>query len=602
MKEKYNVVLLITDGHGTDTGNLDWGTKEFFNLKSRFDKMNLTEDGFTLFPKTISPAASTIMSIESILYGIHAAKTHKMHWREWPKWDTLNQPNLSDFLKNEGYDVNGFSYLLNSENWLPAINCYKPELYKNFPSHKADTHSHEAVSSAVKDFFKNTFDPTNPQFLIVHSIFVFDFWKEIKDLFFANDLNYDNTIFILTADHYFPKNFGRQWLMGERDNSRILHHSDLSESNTNVPLYIKYPNSETRVINKVIAGYDILPTINDILGISNKWKGALDGHSFYPLLEGKKQNDFLIRNDNVYPYQIGERQGRITTLRFQDYKYIYKPDPASSYIAYRLDQGWEVATFKEEFYNVEIDSEELNNLIDSTEPNHQRILNEFREKLIKSNKEVLDFHVSSLLNYYDKSKLSTIIDDSPEHKILFIQTTHDEIFYTLYSVLCEKLSHSKISLFVPTSNRYLKPHNKNTQITFFEKNNDLINLVKKTNLNQFNTILTSSNLPIGDFKSVFDEAHYPVGNLNLIHTLIMQTNVKTKLCLGINLDFVKIEKVSKNLYVALKNTIKLFFINQINKYKPLLIKIIKQKIDHTSKIDPYFSSRIITNRDLKNKD
>ena len=86
-----------------------------------------------------------------------------------------NSDHDGDLVGDEGYDVNGFSYLLNSENWLPAINCYKPELYKNFPSHKADTHSHEAVSSGVKDFFKNTFDPSNPQFLIVHSIFVHDF-------------------------------------------------------------------------------------------------------------------------------------------------------------------------------------------------------------------------------------------------------------------------------------------------------------------------------------------------------------------------------------------------------------------------------------------
>jgi len=131
MNKKWNIVLLVTDGHGHYTGDMDWGTKEYHFLKTRLQRLNLVEKGYVNFTNAISPAVTTIMSIESIMSGIFAAKTHMLHWREWPTWDSFDQPVLSDFLKQHGYEVNGFSYLLNSENWLPSIYCYKPGLYKD---------------------------------------------------------------------------------------------------------------------------------------------------------------------------------------------------------------------------------------------------------------------------------------------------------------------------------------------------------------------------------------------------------------------------------------------------------------------------------------
>ena len=74
---------MVTDGHGHYTGDMDWGTKEGYALKTRLERLNLVEKGYIKFSNAMSPAVSTIMSIESIMSGIYAAKAHKLHWREW---------------------------------------------------------------------------------------------------------------------------------------------------------------------------------------------------------------------------------------------------------------------------------------------------------------------------------------------------------------------------------------------------------------------------------------------------------------------------------------------------------------------------------------
>ena len=173
-----NVVIVIHDGFGHYANADDWCTDDSWGLKEQFNSIRFAEDNFLDFTKAISPAVSTIMSIESILSGVYAAKAHKLHWREWPTWDRLNYASISDVLEGFGYSVNGFSYLLNSENWMPSIRCYKPELYENYPSEKKDTHSYEAVISAFRDYFQNSFQPHQKQCLIVHS-----HWKSAEAAF-----------------------------------------------------------------------------------------------------------------------------------------------------------------------------------------------------------------------------------------------------------------------------------------------------------------------------------------------------------------------------------------------------------------------------------
>lgn len=450
MTQPRNLILLITDGHGHHTGDHDWGTDEFRGLRSRMERLQLARHGYAKFNTMMSPAVSTIMSIESILAGIYAAKTHKLHWREWPDWDRLDHPVLSTFLQGRGYEVNGFSYLLNAENWMPGVLCYKPELYRDFPSHKRDTHSHHAVLAAVKHYFANAFRPGRPQALIVHTIFLFDLWDELMALFKTHGFTDDNTVFAFTADHYFPKNFGRQWLLSERDQSPIFHHTDLTEHNTRVFLYLKYPGMKPREIDELVSGYDITPTLLELLGLRGEWPGKLDGESLVPWLEGRAPGGpaRVLRADNVYPYQVGEKMGRIMAVRWGRYKYVRRPDPASSYIAYRMDEPWNRVVGHEEFYDIPADPEEQQNLVASADPAVQAALTRCRTELRRTTDEILAFHAEGLAAYAERGGIAARLRATVggAGRVLCVQAGPAEVSVTLVRMLATLLPTVKIEV------------------------------------------------------------------------------------------------------------------------------------------------------------
>ncbi len=448
MADPRNLILLITDGHGHHTGDDDWGTEEFRGLRSRLERLQLARRGYAKFNNVMSPAVSTIMTIESILAGIHAAKTHKLHWREWPEWDRLEHPVLSTFLQARGYEVNGFSYLLNAENWMPGILCYAPELYRDFPSHKRDTHSHRAVLAAVKHFFAHAFRPGRPQALIVHTIFLFDLWDELMALFARHGLADDNTVFAFTADHYFPRNFGRQWLLGERDAAPIYHHTDLTEHNTRVFLHLKYPGLQPREIDDVVAGYDLTPTLLELLGLRGEWPAKFDGESLVPLLEGRPAGERTLRADNLYPYQVGEKQGRIAAVRRGRYKYVWRPDPASSYIAYRLHEPWPRVAGHEELYDIPADPEEQANLVASADPAAQAALAGGRAEMRRTTDDVLAFHAVGVAAHAERTGLAGRLRAAvgAGERVVCVQAGPPEVSVTLVHVLATILPEAKIDV------------------------------------------------------------------------------------------------------------------------------------------------------------
>lgn len=438
MKNNLNVVIVIHDGHGHYAGKDDWCSKNGSEALRKFDEMISGSDKFIKFSTAVSPAASTIMSIESILSGVYAAKAHKIHWREWPKWDKFSNITLGDFLeKDGGYQVNGFSYLLNSENWMPSIRCYRPDLYLEFPSEKKDTHSQEAVISAFRHYFLNAFNPKLPQCIFVHSVHVYDFWEEMNQILLKNGLTSENTIFALTADHYFPKGYGRLLNLMMQSGNVPPHHTDLTEFNTRVPFYLRFPGSKKYEVNDLISGYDLVPTIVDLLGRLENWKGELDGVSLVRYMKNlsdanpAKQANRVVRSDNLYPYQIGEKQGRIISVRNNRYKLIVRPDPPSSYVNYRLNMGWNLVVSSEEFYDLAVDPEEMNNLLEGQLTNeaeeNKRLLDEYYKT---STHEIMTTHENSLVTEFKNIPEIKKLKNS----VLIIQTTPNEVFNSIVKV------------------------------------------------------------------------------------------------------------------------------------------------------------------------
>jgi hypothetical protein len=555
---------MVVDGHGHFTGNMDWGTKEFLNLKERMERLHLTRQGYVKFSNVMSPAVSTIMSIESILSGIYAAKTHKMHWREWPSWDRFEHPTLSGFLKERGFEVNGFSYLLNSENWLPSINCYRPGLYKDYPSLKRDTHSHEAVLAAMRHYFANDYKKgTHKHVFVVHSIFLFDIWDEIMRLFTDNGFSSDNTVFALTSDHYFPYGFGRQWLLGERDGSSIYHHTDLTEHNTRVFLYVKYPGCPGGEIHTPVAGYDIAPTLLDLLGFLPDWKMKLDGVSLVPLMNGTGLPERFLRSDNVYPYQIGEKQGRITALKKENLKYVYRPDGPASYIAYRLTEGWSTVLEREELYDVNQDPFERNNLI--REKNLQNTVDSFREGFLSTQDEIIRFHVDSLRNVFRKEGLKGKLFGGRETgQMLFFQSCPDVVFRTLIGVLSQEMPDWDIDVVVRKGGDRELPDVKSVRNRFVYPDAGPFNprifheAIGHQLPANYDCVLNTSNVPMGDYLSVYDESEFPVGDFHgsteIIRKLIADN--KGSLCLDMSFQLIGSSRGSNATKVWNVDTVK----------------------------------------------
>lgn len=255
--------------------------------------------------------------------------------------------------------------MFNAKNWLPCLYLYNYGFYTQFSPIKRDLYSGEVVLAAVKNYFRNVEKNNKNKLFIVHSVLMFKIWNELRDLFFKNGYNYDNTIFVINSDHNLPYGFRRYNLYFlDRLGSELYHHTDLTEYNIRVIFYLKYPGSKGKEVKTHVIGYDVVPTILDLLDLKEEWPAKFDGISLLPLINGEAGPDRLLRIDNLYPYQIGREQGRITAIKGPKYKYIHRPDPSSSYITYRLTEMWPLVIQKEEFYDIENDVMEKNNLID----------------------------------------------------------------------------------------------------------------------------------------------------------------------------------------------------------------------------------------------
>lgn len=199
----------------------------------------------------------------------------------------------------------------------------------------------------------------------------------------------DNFIFIYTADH------GGQWPFGKWN---------LYDAGIKVPLIVVWPGHikpDTRT-DAMVSWIDLFPTLLDLTG--SKMPVGLDGKSFKMVLEGKTDHfrEYIFTTHsgdgkmNVYP---------IRSIRDHRFKYILNLYPENyhsnhSDILRKPNAGaywdsWDEAAKyddraaaiihkyyvrpAEEFYDLEVDPMEQQNLIDSDE--HQDQINKMRQIL-----------------------------------------------------------------------------------------------------------------------------------------------------------------------------------------------------------------------------
>ena len=170
----------------------------------------------------------------------------------------------------------------------------------------------------------------------------------------------DNTMLIITSDH--GDGFGEHGIR--------FHFFCLYDFLIRVPLIIKYPINLgfCGVENRIVQNVDILPTIMDVLRIDDrKLLNQIQGNSLVSSNISKRDHSYAI-SELVEPFglrmqilreKLKKYDRQLISIRTENKKYIYTTDG------------------NHEFYDLENDPGETNNLIDSKSP----IIEELREKL-----------------------------------------------------------------------------------------------------------------------------------------------------------------------------------------------------------------------------
>lgn len=182
---------------------------------------------------------------------------------------------------------------------------------------------------------------------------------------------YDDALIVITGDH--GTTMRRQcWPMGDYiydpvDVGDLTNtHSSLYDVDLKVPLIIKGPNLPKQCIGKRIEGQvraiDIMVTVLDLCGITkDDLKFPVDGVSLVPSMENLRGHGLRAYSETVWSaYGMGARQ----SLREENWKYIRY-----------------ATSMYEEFFDLQKDPKEQNNLMEAMKHHAPKWLRELREQV-----------------------------------------------------------------------------------------------------------------------------------------------------------------------------------------------------------------------------
>lgn len=348
-EEIKNVLLLTIDTLRADRlscyGNHDLKTTNIDRLAERG----------ALFTRAFANTSTTLPSHTNILLGT-TPNYHGVH-------ENLNfivnkdLLTLTEHLKTNGYSTGAFvgAYPLDSRFGLSqGFDVYDDQYDRDHSANLSSLERKaEIVVGAALDWLKdqsspwflwihcwdphNPYDPPEPfktqyqerlydgEIAYVDMILgiLFDYIKE-------NDL-FDSTLIIFTGDH--GESLGQH---EEETHGYFAYNSTLW-----IPLIISFPGISPVRVNDYVSHIDIFPTVCDILGIQKL--SFLQGISLSPTIKGKKLPERQIYFESLYPF-YSRGWAPLKGFIFKKKKFIDSPLP--------------------EFYDLEHDFNELNNLIE----------------------------------------------------------------------------------------------------------------------------------------------------------------------------------------------------------------------------------------------
>lgn len=386
----------------------------------------------TLYENAISAAGWTLPSHTSMFTGMYPSK-HGVH-NENHVYDG-KYPTMAEVLKSEGYDTVGFctnDWISDATGLTRGFKEFYDFHYGKI-KHKSirlmnylrvngkDSWSH-AINRRVRDWLKDH-DRSNPYFMFIHygelhlpyqipspyntrflpkgmtyedaqrvnqdpkayyagvtnmkeddfqlSSDLYDCALAYQDAelgrfveFLKREGDFDNTLFILTSDH--GESLG--------DHGHLDHYYVLYESLLRVPLIVRYPKvfkSGYRE-KKTVQTLDLLPSLKQLLNLSELELATMQGYSLPPLENGALARPFTISErfkdlkglKETYPdtnldhLKIWELDRKVA-IRTDRYKLIYSSD------------------FKSELYDLKEDPNEKNNIIND----HKEVADDLLQKL-----------------------------------------------------------------------------------------------------------------------------------------------------------------------------------------------------------------------------
>lgn len=239
---------------------------------------------------------------------------------------------------------------------------------------------HQGFFQLRSDKYLETFNqldqPLKEQYMkTLYEAEIYELDQQLKDFFDylkQRDL-LNNTIIIITSDH------GESFF----EHNTWKHSTNLYQEVIRVPLIVYVPNTKGKVINKLVQGMDIFPTILHLLGIRDK---NLDRQITGINLFSDKEHEYIVNQHFANKKQA---------LTGKEWKFILNNDNADGKVT-------------KELYNLVKDPEEKENLADSNRQKADDLEKKMRE--ILSNQPVYEQKTEPFPSWINEEQRKKLIE------------------------------------------------------------------------------------------------------------------------------------------------------------------------------------------------
>jgi len=373
-----NIILINLDGLRRDKIEKCTALNSLKQKSFYFSKMN------TVAPYTFASLHSVFSSLYPSQHGVNSYyNIFKFRKDEITTLAQSLQKNnyftCCDVISKSAAPESGFDeYNLFDESKINFIESHKKLINKLSSKekfflflHYTETHKHLVREIVQKygqesnddDFCKNKEDNDKryDSFLPGCSDYVSAILDEIK-----NSGIEEKTIVIFFSDH--GTSIGEK--QGEKFYGVFAYDYTL-----NVFCIIKIPEMKSKISDKQCLTLDIYPTILDMAGINLSTIQKIQGRSLFDLDSEKDEREVFVETGGLYGPWPSPSKHNVFCIKYHNFKLIYNDSPST----------WE-------YYNLENDPDELENIYDKNLPHVQflkeRLLNYFKKNNIIVNHNI----------------------------------------------------------------------------------------------------------------------------------------------------------------------------------------------------------------------